>query len=201
MSRIAGENVFNRYKEFHQQMRDENDWFVVLLSKGEPYYIKGDIDRLRLNQHKIINCNWTKEQWHTTPLEIEITRPYINETFVGEDTDYIDGGLNRFDVGRRCNGEWYFKNFKDGNLTFWGKPYGNEWTMHHKSIATNYTGKNGGFRNGRFTTFDYVTEDQPNYDIVIKVLKAMSKDKYKGFYDDCIKWIKDVTGVSDYQFK
>ncbi|KXI78635.1 hypothetical protein ACS52_11485 [Bacillus cereus] len=202
-------HVFDRYEPrvrnnlingYHRKMTMKHDYFVrYQLNNDRPFYTDASINEIvaELDGIEIINCNWTAEKWKEIPWRYYVTLGKVYEEYQGKESSLFAHGYNGHPVGKRKDGEWYFKYFDGRNCTYWRDRTSEipTWHLRFGNIYANLT--DDVLYTGIFSTMK-VSKGNCS-DIIIPVLRQMSAKKYEGFYDDEIVYILEQTGIDRIQ--
>lgn len=195
----VGRTRFNLIKGYHRKLAENHRWFVrPYLSKDSPYYIDGTLpDVIEDADHGIIevfDCAWTSENWLVTPWKYNVNPEGYTEIYCAERSDPYARGYNVQEIGykRQPSDMWAMKLFDDNR----GK------TALINGLDGAIRARNGGIiyrwdgeEHSAGTFGNEVAMKSAPDNVIIPVLRSMSASKWRGFYEDSIEYILEITKI------
>lgn len=195
----VGRTRFNLIKGYHRRLAEKHRWFVrPYLSKDAPYYIDGTlldvIDDANHEFIEIFDCAWSSENWLDTPWKYNVNPQGFTEIYCAERSDPHARGYNVQEIGykRQPSDIWVIKFFDDNKgKSAWINEMDGTIRARNGGIIYRWDGEEhlaGTFGN------ELAMKRAPD-DVVIPVLRSMGAGKWRGFYDDSIDYIIEITGI------
>lgn len=184
---------------YHRICEKNYDWRVVP-NDDAMYYFDGDMPKLEPGM-VVFNCNWTPEQWSTTPYKSclhpiagKIVKHYARYGL--PPLSEYSYGYKREDalvtVGEKPHYMAMFRHNESDISAYWWLEEDSIWITQGGS-HTHYD--SGSHRQG--ATFSTVKPTKnPIVEPIMKAAKSLNSAKYNGFYKSFIEKLIDVYGLN-----
>lgn len=194
----AGRVRFNLIKGYHRKLAEKHRWFVrPYLSDDSPYYIDGalaevikDADHVFI---EVFDCAWKPERWNDTPWKYNVNPQGYTEIYCAERSDPHARGYNVQEIGykRQPDNVWALKLYSDQGNSAWISSDDNSIRIRRDGIIYRWDGEK--HFAGKFG-LESEMKSAPD-DVILPILRGMNAQKWRGFYEDSIEYVLDVTGL------
>ena len=170
---------------YHAEMAAQYPLFVRFKDDRKPYYTDASFDEVRAAESgyiEVINCRWDAEHWHETPREWRSFPDMLTKVFAGP---------NGANVGYRTAGEWRIKFYNDRNYSAWVSDSDEFIDIRNDGIIYRW---NGVEHSAGIFGSEQTLKHAPD-DVIIPVIRGMLAKKWRGFYDDVVEFVLEITGI------
>lgn len=198
---LPEKSVFDRYspsirfkliRGYHRKLTAKHRWFVRPFGEGNrPYYADGA--GLPATDAEIFNCRWLPDDWNARPFKYNVVGEIVTEEHRGPTSLPWPDEYEKQIIGyfRRNVDEWTMKFYRERGYS--------AWVSATEDIIRIQRGGNIYRWNGVKHYAGIFGSEKPVKhapdDVVLPVLRGMNAQKWRGFYEESIEYVLEITGI------